>query len=1037
MHVVFISNSNGRAASRVRAILDGYAVRIGEAAWSSPMTGEALDEVHRALKRGISRHTSVACYRNRGRDALDLLWVVGNRNRYDSYGRFAPETRSRKKEFPMPFRHAALVAGIAGLCHDIGKSNSQFQHKIGNSDEPCASGHESDGIRHEWVSSWVFRRMLADEGQPLPYAMAQWKDAVDTAIHTDWLPVQDRIDDAVDAVTTLIATHHHAFGYGGEARRDLLDVISKDIHVRAPTDHQRSRLGVINIPKEDPSWTAHGREIISELDRLAGVHEGDPDYWHGITLIARAAMILADHEVSSLDKSKDGIRHEPRLYANTTKVNGKSVLNQDLIWHLQNVGATAKRNVGMFANPDLPALADETIKNIMQRSADARYAWQDTSCDALPKGPALVFNVASTGAGKTRSNVKIVCALRDGKEVRIASAFNLRALTLQTYDAYCDEIKLARDRECACLVGDAVIREIHESLRDDTENDADHSGSESNLDVTGVDALDIPEWLNRESARLSGRDPARGYTLKKMLAAPVLVSTIDFLNAAGDMTLPNADHAHALLRIARSDLILDELDSYDVDSMVAVLRLVHVAALFGRNVVISSATLSPALAEYAHRAYRSGMRAHRALFGASIKAHVAVVSDAAHVDPVVLDVDEEAFDAAYQGYMSRMAGARRAITKMFRVADAGNSVGSFHAAILQSADALHQAHGWDMDGTKVSVGLVRVANIRTCFNVAERLIDDPRIHVVTYHAREPLLRRTYKERWFDRILKRKAGSERLATVMRDHLKKVGTQQRDAIFIVVATPVEEVGRDHDFDWGIIEPSSMHSIIQTGGRVNRHRRVDVECANIVILNRCYRDVRQKSRAGCVFTLPGNEIRIRNKTSHDSHEASALLGVAFGEELPLDVSLMFGANKTPFARFDEDSVRHRLKDIVSERLESNGDLAWFGKWFAAAYPLRERSNTQIFSVLPKDSRSLRFLWYGLSQIARKGGRLGWQWKEQYGGDECEIPRQAWLSPTIHEVAIEMGALLGRNLTERDMSFQIYEGQVCSFDWRGIAVE
>lgn len=35
--------------------------------------------------------------------------------------------------------------------------------------------------------------------------------------------------------------------------------------------------------------------------------------------------------------------------------------------------------------------------------------------------------------------------------------------------------------------------------------------------------------------------------------------------------------------------------------------------------------------------------------------------------------------------------------------------------------------------------------------------------------------------------------------------------------MLATAVAEVGRDHDYDWAIVEPSSMRSIIQLAGRV----------------------------------------------------------------------------------------------------------------------------------------------------------------------------------------------------------------------------
>ena len=50
---------------------------------------------------------------------------------------------------------------------------------------------------------------------------------------------------------------------------------------------------------------------------------------------------------------------------------------------------------------------------------------------------------------------------------------------------------------------------------------------------------------------------------------------------------------------------------------------------------------------------------------------------------------------------------------------------------------------------------------------------------------------------------------------------------------MATPVEEVGRDHDFDWAVIEPSSYRSIIQLAGRVKRHRNQEVTQPNIAIM------------------------------------------------------------------------------------------------------------------------------------------------------------------------------------------------------------
>ncbi|MCG2901860.1 hypothetical protein KZ299_25250, partial [Escherichia coli] len=90
-----------------------------------------------------------------------------------------------------------------------------------------------------------------------------------------------------------------------------------------------------------------------------------------------------------------------------------------------------------------------------------------------------------------------------------------------------------------------------------------------------------------------------------ILASPLLVSTIDYLIAAGEPH-QQGHHVKALLRIMTSDLILDEVDGYEPKALIAVLRLVQLAAFYGRNVICSSATLSLTVAKTIHRAFESG-----------------------------------------------------------------------------------------------------------------------------------------------------------------------------------------------------------------------------------------------------------------------------------------------------------------------------------------------------------------------------------------------------------------------------------------------
>jgi CRISPR-associated endonuclease/helicase Cas3 len=91
----------------------------------------------------------------------------------------------------------------------------------------------------------------------------------------------------------------------------------------------------------------------------------------------------------------------------------------------------------------------------------------------------------------------------------------------------------------------------------------------------------------------------------------------------------------------------------------------------------------------------------------------------------------------------------------------------------------------------------------------------------------------------------------------------GSSDVDHLFIVLASPVAEVGRDHDYDWAIVEPSSMRSIIQLAGRIRRHRASQVERPNIVLLNTNLRALENPGSAA--FQRPGFESQDFPLSSH----------------------------------------------------------------------------------------------------------------------------------------------------------------------------
>ena len=97
-----------------------------------------------------------------------------------------------------------------------------------------------------------------------------------------------------------------------------------------------------------------------------------------------------------------------------------------------------------------------------------------------------------------------------------------------------------------------------------------------------------------------------------------------------------------------------------------------------------------------------------------------------------------------------------------------------------------------------------------------------------------------------------------------------------LFIVLGSPVTEVGRDHDYDWAVVEPSSMRSLIQLAGRVRRHRPGAVGGVNMVVLDS---NLRHYERTGQpAYEKPGFE------TAHapfqlKSHHLHDLLAHAIG--------------------------------------------------------------------------------------------------------------------------------------------------------------
>ena len=192
-------------------------------------------------------------------------------------------------------------------------------------------------------------------------------------------------------------------------------------------------------------------------------------------------------------------------------------------------------------------------------------------------------------------------------------------------------------------------------------------------------------------------------------------------------------------------------------------------------------------------------------------------------------------------------------------------------AIHKSLHDLHlQHHQKHSTGKTVSIGLVRMANINPLVAVIKRLYltkpeSNHRIYYCTYHSQYPLAIRSFIEEKLDKALTRHDeeawwGDSGIEEILQQH------DESHHIFVVLATPVAEVGRDHDYNWAIAEPSSMRSLIQLAGRIHRHRNLEPKTENLLILSKNFKVLQGKSLAYC---KPGFETDKHRYASHNLEE------------------------------------------------------------------------------------------------------------------------------------------------------------------------
>lgn len=949
MMVTFVSQCEKKSLNKTRRVLDAFADRIGDNTWQTVITNEGLQAVKKLLRKTASKNTAVSCHWTRSRSRSELVWVVGKRDKFNEKGSVPVNTTQKSwvntKEDS--WQHLPLIqalTAIAALFHDWGKASDLFQQKLKPSKEPQFKG---DPIRHEWISCLLLSAFIKESDVVTD---ADWLERLSKGEldevklkkymleigSNEYKPLKD-LPPLARLVAWLIVSHHRlpnlrknqtggatskydAEYYSGHKREnieELLGLVSKEwgYENRYDEDEYKQRIvqcftfsfGLLTRSKK---WISEVKKWASKLKVQQGIADKamDDGSWRVLLTHSRLCLMLGDHFYSSQDAAKNW-QDTTGLFANTDTY---KQLKQKLDEHLFGVCKAALQNAYYLPRfeKELPQAYDI---NSLKKPSPKAFSWQDKAVKEIIKWRGknkydhfgyFTVNMASTGCGKTFANAKIMRALSEnGDSLRYTLALGLRTLTLQTGDEYRDRIGLD-DSELAVMIGSSAVLELHNKNKEiANEKLSESSGSES-IEALLDDEIDFDCNIPVEgfaTVLTNERD-------RKFLYAPVLTCTIDHMMSAtecvrgGRYILPS-------LRMMSADLVIDEIDDFSGDDLVAIGRLIFFAGMMGRKVMISSATIPPDLAEGYFKAYRDGWVLYAKSQG------IPAVIGGAWVDEFKTQIcnhNETDLRAAIEGYRGahttfiekrvtklamQRAKRKASVLKTAQIIERNkhlpvNDVETqttkeayYFNAIAKEATILHEKHNTEdsKTGLNVSFGVVRVANISPCVNLTRYLLEnyycdsDTEIRVMCYHSQQVLLMRAEQEKHLDDVLKRKEkdGQEALAfsnTHIRNHLDTIAKNaaMKNVIFILIATPVEEVGRDHDFDWAIIEPSSYRSIIQLAGRVRRHREGDVNGSNISILQHNVKALKQNAICDRpAFARPGFETSSLLLKSHDLTE------------------------------------------------------------------------------------------------------------------------------------------------------------------------
>lgn len=678
---------------------------------------------------------------------------------------------------------------------------------------------------------------------------------------------------------------------------------------------------------------------------------------------------------------------EKQLFANKVNVDDKSFFADSVAEHLINVAKWSQQLFDQFAhwqttipswrtleNHQLPKrLNCERIEQHLQEGknhtlhGEERYHWQQDAKYALvaerlrikkqyPDAHLACFGVivAETGSGKTMGAIKAITAALG--YARVTTALGFRSLTRQTANSYRAKDGVGfKEHEVAALIGVSLEKQLEIQRHTQPMEDVNHyDGSENQ-----INELMAFHW--EQSKPLNDDEPhpicsVGAGSLQRMLETPVIVATTDHLAHAlegsrGAQLLP-------IYRIATSDTLFDELDSYGDEDLITLGRWAYTCGYYGRSLWLVSATLPEHAVTLFAEQYYAGLQAFSLRENQLVQIINALLANRTKPTLKTLAPSElpQFHDYYRHQFLAPLTASIVAASASFprhRIMTLPEEQDTL-LAIQQQVLHFHQQYATEVviHGCKkrISIGAVMFDRIAETQNstrwFAENLPKYAR--VVCYHSRFTLLDRLLIEKTLEPLLNRQDDYQwQQALLENDDIASHLEQHDELLLLVCTTNILETGRDFDFDWACADLLSVRSLVQLAGRVKRHRHVSTECANISLFHNA-------GEYAKTLMTSANEYK-PEKQALLALNNSQRLGHVFADGILHSAPLLMPTKYTEYSPYlDYSSAKQQQAFNHLDGLLNHSSM-WLNGYFSTVFRFRQRRQNSDLVAYDYDKQAI----------------------------------------------------------------------------------